>query len=279
MSYPHGAVDSNDLRGGYLVVICHGKLLVRRGRWWQPLDRDQVSPVVPLVKPSHHEPSHYLGPYRGEPCHALSLADPAELAMAAEDFEWVGLRSQLGQISDELFQFAGRALQITLWHDAHRFCGRCGQPTRQHRVDRAKVCDTCDLLYYPRISPCVIGLVEWGDRCLLAHNIKSRAPKYSALAGFIEPGETPEQALAREVKEEVGVQITNIRYFASQPWPFPGQLMLAFHADYVQGDIVVDEVEIDDAQWFHVRELPLTPSASTISGQLIQDFVQRRVRT
>ncbi len=276
MSDPYGRCDTDELPDGYLVVICQGKLLVRRGQYWQPLKADHLRP---LIDQKRYDYRHYLGLHCGEACYALGLTDEAEVALASGEYEWVGLRSQLGQISDQLFQLAGRALQILLWHADHRFCGRCGQLTHPHNLDCAKVCQNCDLLFYPRISPCVIGLVERGDYCLLAHNVKFSAPKYSTLAGFIEPGETPEQALAREVMEEVGVQIANIRYFSSQPWPFPGQLMLGFHADYDRGDIVVDGVEIDDARWFHARELPLTPATSTISGQLIQDFVQRRVRT
>src|SRR5690606_28839634 len=122
--------------------------------------------------------------------------------------------------------------QIINWCDHHRFCGRCGAATQLDPIERAAVCDNCELLFYPRLSPCVIGIVERHDHCLLAHNKRFKSQKYSALSGFIEPGETAEQALAREIEEEVGIQITNIRYFGSQPWPFPGQLMLGFHADY-----------------------------------------------
>jgi NAD+ diphosphatase len=251
-----------------LVCLSGNQLLVPPGTSWQPLTADTFSPVAPLL-----ERPLYLGTFRQQPCYVRRLAPGADPTLAG--FEWVGLRSLLGQVPDELFHFAGRAVQVSQWACEHRFCGRCGSRTELHHVDRATVCSSCEALYYPRLSPCVIGIIEQGDRCLLARHARSRSGRYSALAGFIEPGETAEQALAREVKEEVGLEITNIRYCTSQPWPFPGQLMLGFHADYAGGKIEVDGVEIEDAAWFHAAELPPGPPPGTISGQLIQDFVRR----
>lgn len=258
----------------YVVAVTGTSILACPEQSWRPLRFHQLQAAAPdLISSIEHH--HYLGLYCGKPCHAVYIPPAQTPAAETQGYVWVGLRSQLGQIEDDLFRLAGRALQIANWYNYHRFCGCCGAPTRLDAVDRAKVCDTCDARYYPRLSPCVIGLIERDDHCLLAHNLGFSTGKYSAIAGFIEPGETAEQALAREIKEEVGLQVTNMRYFASQPWPFPGQLMLGFHADYASGEIEVDQVEIGDAQWFHANKLPLTPSAGTISGQLIKDFVQR----
>ncbi len=191
-------------------------------------------------------------------------------------YQWLNLRSQLGFISDPKFQLAGRALQTLRWHIDHQYCGRCGKPTVPHQRDLAKICTHCTLDFYPRISPCIIVLVTQGDYCLLARHTKSHQEIFSCLAGFIEIGESPEQTVVREVMEEVSVNVDNIRYIASQPWPFPGQLMLGYLADYVSGDIIVDRNEILAAAWYHYNQLPNVPSLATISGCLINTFVQQR---
>lgn len=192
------------------------------------------------------------------------------------DYQWQNLRSQLDVLSEADFQLAGRALQILRWHYEHQFCGRCGAPTSEHQRDLARHCANCSLDFYPRLSPCIITLVTRGDYCLLAWHKRSKTRRYSCLAGFIEPGETPEQTLAREVMEESGIQVGNIRYHSSQAWPFPGQLMLGYFADYQAGDINVEVDEITEAKWFRFDELPEIPPASTISGRLIEEFVRQR---
>nr|MBX2808720.1 NAD(+) diphosphatase [Cellvibrionaceae bacterium] len=144
-----------------------------------------------------------------------------------------------------------------------------------YTADGALYCDACDLTFYPRISPCVMCLIVRDDYCLLAHHHRHRAGMYSTLAGFVEAGESLEDTLVREVKEEVGIGVNNIRYFASQSWPLPHQLMVGYFADYDQGEIVEDGEEIVDAQWFHYTKLPATPPNSTLSGQLIAEFVKR----
>lgn len=191
-------------------------------------------------------------------------------------FQWQALRSLAESLPEEEFQTAGKALQILRWHYDHQYCGRCGKATEQHAKDFAKVCKPCGIDFYPRLSPCVIALVTRGDECLLAWHARSREEKYSCLAGFIEMGETPEKTLAREVREEVGIDVANIRYVGSQPWPFPGQLMLGYFADYARGEIVEDKTEIVVARWYAYNQLPKIPPASTISGRLIRSFVQER---
>ncbi|MET0357411.1 MAG: NAD(+) diphosphatase [Cellvibrio sp.] len=191
-------------------------------------------------------------------------------------FQWLDLRSFLGVVSEPEFQTAGRALQLLRWHFDHQFCGRCGKPTIEHAHDLAKSCVSCSIDFYPRLSPCIITLVTRGDECLLAWHLRSKDEKYSCLAGFIEIGESPEQTLAREVMEEVGVRVSNIQYFTSQPWPFPGQLMLGYFAEYAGGEIQVDAREIRAAKWFRYDQLPKVPPVTTISGRLINTFVQSR---
>ncbi len=260
----------------FVICVAANQILLGPDGTWTPLRWEQLPSAISLASSAEVLD---LGAYQTQTCGVVELS-PADAALLAHPgFEWAPLRTQLGIISDDAFQLAGRALQVVNWRNTHRFCGGCGTATQLHAVERAAECDKCELLFYPRLSPCVIGIVEHQGHCLLAHNTRFKDQKYSALAGFIEPGETAEQALSREVEEEVGIRIRNIRYFGSQPWPFPGQLMLGFHAEYAGGDIKVDQLEIDDAQWFHASRLPLVPPETTISGQLIQDFVRRTLGT
>ncbi len=250
-----------------LVIAIHrGQLLARIDDNWAP----QPAEACAVLGESKHQ--HYLGTLDGSHCFA-TFYDCVE-APQIENFEWRPLRSLLGHVCEEAFQLAGRALQITRWYRDHQYCGACGNKTREGKSDRALVCTACEQRFYPRISPCVIGLVIKGDHCLLARGTRTPEGVFTTLAGFVEPGETAEQAFAREVKEEVGVSIQNIRYQYSQPWPFPGQLMLGFYADYAGGDMLLDESEIIEAGWFDTDNLPLTPPLGTIAGKLIQGFVK-----
>lgn len=214
----------------------------------------------------------YLGRLNGEDLWVRCL-QAGELPAL---YQWQGLRSQLEVLSAPAFQLAGRALQIARWFYDHRFCGRCGKPTTQDVFDFARVCEPCSLRFYPRISPCMIVLVTRGDEILLAHHHRASRVMYTTLAGFIEAGEGVEECIRREVKEEVGVQLGKLDYFQSQSWPFPGQLMLGFFAEYEAGDIVIDPTEIIDAKWFRYDELPQVPATATVAGQLIAHYVGLR---
>jgi NAD+ diphosphatase len=158
----------------------------------------------------------------------------------------------------------------------HQFCGRCGAKTVLSSDELCCLCTQCAATYFPRISPCVIGLVSRGDELLLAAHQRHKPGRYSLLAGFIEAGETAEEAFAREVLEEVGVRIGQVCYVASQPWPYPSQLMLGFFAEYLDGDITLDTREIQHAAWFHPSELPDIPSSVSIAGKLIRTFLAQR---
>jgi NAD+ diphosphatase len=192
------------------------------------------------------------------------------------DHQWMGLRKKLGVVEDTFFLLAGRALQLCQWQMDHRFCGRCGRPTQRDQQDSALVCASCQLRFYPRISPCMIVAVTRDDEILLAYHKRATRPVYSTLAGFVEAGERVEDCVIREVQEEVGIRVKNLRYLFSQPWPFPSQLMLGFIAEYQSGEIIPDEKEILDARWFRYDALPEIPSPASAAGQLIAFFVQQQ---
>jgi NAD+ diphosphatase len=215
---------------------------------------------------------HYLGRLGQRHCFA---ADVARKAKAPDGMIFQGLRRLFGSLEEELFQVAGRAFQIVDWERTHQFCGRCGKPTRHHDTDRARECAACGLLSFPRVSPAVICLVERGREFLLARNARFPKSRYSILAGFVEPGETLEEAVAREIREEVGIEVGNIRYFGSQPWPFPHSLMVGFTARHESGEIRVDGEEIVDAGWYTPENLPELPDSISISRQIIDSFLGR----
>lgn len=206
----------------------------------------------------------------------IQLLDVGEYSDPIDAHEWVNLRDLLSRLPELEFHTVGRALQLSRWLRDHQFCGRCGHPTLLMLDEPRRVCEGCDISFYPRISPCVIGLIHKGDYCLLARGERHPQGLFSTLAGFIEAGENAEEAFVREVKEEVGVNIGNIRYFGSQPWPFPGQLMIGFTAEYASGDIVLEDPEITEADWFHYKNLPEIPSLRSISGQIINSFINSR---
>ena len=170
---------------------------------------------------------------------------------------------------------ANRARQMLYWNKEHKYCGHCGQLTEFSTVETAKVCPSCKALFYPRIMPAVIVAITKGDEILLAHNFKFRDGLYSLIAGFVEAGESLEEAVAREIYEEVHIKVKNIKYFDSQSWPFPQSLMLGFTAEYKSGEIIADGEEIADAKWFNRDNLPLIPSEGSISRRLIDSIVKR----
>ncbi len=214
---------------------------------------------------------HYLGRYDGRACYAVDVLDasvPAHLAFQ-------DLRQAHSGIDEDLFVLGGRAVQIVEWDRTHQYCGRCGTRNETKQDERAKRCPKCQLLSFPRLSPAIIVMVERDGRILLARSPHFPTKMYSVLAGFVEPGETIEECVAREIKEEVGITVENIRYFASQPWPFPNSLMLGFTAEYAGGEIEVDGVEIAEAAWFSPDAMPTIPGRISISRRLIDYFLDK----
>jgi NAD+ diphosphatase len=222
--------------------------------------------------------TQFLGTLDGTACFSAELP-PA--SPPPPQFRFADLRRVYELVPEPLMALAGRALQIVDWDRTHQFCGACASPTVPHDKARARVCRNhdCALELYPRIAPAVIMLVERGDEVLLARSPHFPPGIYSALAGFVDPGESLEAAVHREVFEETGIRIQNVRYFGSQPWPFPHSLMVAFVADYASGEIVADGDEIEDARFFPCDALPETfRSRISISRWLLDDFLLRHAQ-
>jgi len=213
---------------------------------------------------------HYLGRLAGADCHAAELPDGV-IVPAGMDL-W-SLRELYGFVDEDLFGVAGRAAQIVYWGKTHQFCGQCGARMEARSSERAKECPRCGLLQFPRLSPAIIVLVQRGPELLLVRARRHPPGLYSVVAGFVEPGETLEEAVAREVREESGLMIKDIRYFGSQPWPFPHSLMIGFTASYADGTICPEDAEIEDADWFTPDHLPTIPGKISIARRLIDWFV------
>ncbi len=215
---------------------------------------------------------NYLGLLEDNPCYAVEVAEstspPAGMAFQ-------GLRQIYGRLDEDLFWIAARAIQIVDWDRTHKFCSRCGVPMEPQKIERAKKCPQCGLIHFPRLAPAIIVLIERGDQLLMARSRRFAPGVFSVLAGFVEPGESLEETVVREVKEEVGISVKDIQYFGSQPWPFPHSLMIGFTAIYAGGEITIDETELEDAGWFTVDNLPPLPGKISIARKLIDWFIEK----
>jgi NAD+ diphosphatase len=209
----------------------------------------------------------------GRRCRAVELADDAALPAGVEA---LGLRRVWSAMGEADFRRAGRAVQVMEWDRSHQFCGRCAGPTERVAGELSRRCPRCGVSMYPRLSPAIIVLVERGDAALLGRNARFPGVMYSTLAGFVEAGETLEEAVAREVREEAGIEVRDVRYFGSQPWPFPDSLMIGFTAHHASGEIEADPAELSDARWFTVDALPPVPPRLSIARQLIDAWVRRK---
>ena len=193
-----------------------------------------------------------------------------------DEFELVSLRELLISVASEDFQYIAQAWQYALFLRTHRYCGRCGNEMRKVSWEMAMHCDKCKHRVYPRVSPCIIVAIHDGKRILLAKGVRHKeAGMYSTLAGFVESAESLEQAVHREVFEEVGVTLKSVEYIDSQPWPFPHSLMVGYIAEYKSGEICIQENEIVDAQWFDIDDLPSIPPKFSIAGRLIEETLRR----
>ena len=249
--------------------------------WWfafrenhilvKPVKEKVLIPFVVDLTDFNLEPvrKQYLGSLDGRPCFSAELPDRS---IAPDGMTFEGLRGLYGLLDEEMFWLAGRSFQVMNWDRAHQYCGGCGSPPHDKRDDRAKICPQCGLVDYPSASPAIIVAVRKDKQILLARAQRHPAGRYSVLAGFVELGETLEECVRREVKEEVGLEIKNIRYFSSQSWPFPNSLMIGFTAEYAKGEIAIDNNEIEDARWFSTAEIPQVPGSLSIARQLIEWF-------
>ncbi|MGE0314869.1 MAG: NAD(+) diphosphatase [Lautropia sp.] len=218
---------------------------------------------------------HAVGRLGGVAHLAVSLPDGFRADDLPEGWRASGLRSWFGVIDDGLLAMAMRAVQLLEWDRTHAFCGACATPTERQAGERARRCPACGNIAYPRISPAMMALVTRGDELLLGRGINFPPGRYSALAGFLEAGESIEDAIRREVMEEVNVEVKNLRYFGSQSWPFPNSLMIAFTAEYAGGELRHDPAELADAQWFRLDALPQLPPRLSIARALIDDAIRR----
>ena len=205
--------------------------------------------------------------------HVCLMAHGDSSAPVPEGLEWVELRALFGAVEEELFWIAGRANHLAGWDRVHRHCGACGADLALKEDEWAKVCAACGQIYYPQVSPAVIVAVTDRDRILLARNRHYRYPFFSVLAGFVEAGESLETTVHREIREEVGLEVKNLRYFGSQPWPFPNSLMIGFTAECAGGELRIDPSEILEARWFARNAMPEIPSSISIARKLIDAFV------
>lgn len=214
----------------------------------------------------------YIGSIDGHSCYTARYPEGWVLP---DGMEFLGLRQLHEQIDNSMLQAAFRAVQIVAWDETHRFCGACGEATVKKAYEHGAVCPKCGHTSYPRLSPAVIVAVTKGDKLLLARNKNFVQGLYSVLAGFVEAGETLEECVKREIREEAGIEVKNIKYFGSQSWPFPNSFMVAFTAEHENGEIQIGEDEIADARWFNVEEIPKIPGKLSISRKLIDWFIEK----
>jgi len=214
-----------------------------------------------------------IGERSGVPCFAVNLQPQAEIR--AGHIQGIELRIAVGCLNESEFAAGCRAKELLHWRGQHRFCGKCGKPLAESEADAAMICPNCGERYYPQLAPAVIVGITRGDEILLAHNRKFLPRIHGLIAGFVEAGENIEQAIAREIREETGITVGNIRYFSSQCWPFPNSLMLGYTAEYVSGEAKPDGQELESLGWFRADALPPIPPKGSIARKMIDDFVHK----
>ncbi len=254
----------------YWFVFCEDRLLLNPDKgsitYVRSLTELDLTPVR----------TQYLGTLEEHPCYSAEVAPDTS---APEGMAFYSLMSVYGILDEDIFLLAGKAVQIVNWDRTHRYCGRCGHETIDLTDERAKKCPECGHLSFPRLSPAIIVAVIRDNKILLSHNVAFRRKLHSIIAGFVEPGETLEECIRREVMEEVGITVKNIEYLGSQPWPFPNSLMMGFTAEYESGEISTDSTEIAEAGWYSADNLPEIPSRMSIARRIIDWFVENRSST
>jgi len=249
----------------YWFCFSHGDMLVCADGLHVPLlGSPEDAGISPLRK-------QYLGLLDGKPCFSAEL--PPEVK-APDGMQFMNIRATHGFLDEDIYLIAGKAVQIVNWDESHQFCGRCGHPTEYVRGERAKKCPVCGFMSFPRLSPATITAVLKGKQLLLTQYASFMGPMRTIVAGFVEPGETLEECVHREVFEETGIKVKNPRYLGSQPWPFPNSLMIGFIADYESGEIHVDGKEIAGADWFDLDKLPDLPPELSIARKIIDWVVK-----
>lgn len=245
-------------------VVHRGELLLHNNVLGVP----DAAALAALAPPP--ERVHALGELEGRYYQMVWLDDTALPAALQADYGWHALRSLFGVVADGFLGLAGRAMQLAEWARTHRHCGVCSTAMQLLAGERCYKCPNCGHSAYPRISPAMMVLIRKGDSVLLALHTNSPYKRYTALAGFVEAGESIEEAIHREVREEVGLRVHNLQYFGSQSWPFPHSLMVAYTADYLDGEIRIEPSEIAEARWFGPGdEWPELPIKVSIAARLV----------
>lgn len=245
-----------------------GSLLVKRS-----VDDLKIPNLNEIKKLNvNYQNEFFLGEYEDKSCFAIEIYSEIKLT---DDFKIIPLREIGMLMEEEIFEIAGRASEILNWDKNHKFCGRCGARTEDKKDELAKICPKCGNIMYPVICPAIIVAITKGDKILLAHNSNFKNNMYSLIAGFVEAGENLKSAVKREVFEEVGIKVKNIRYYKSSSWPFPNSLMVGFFAEYDSGEIKVDGKEILDAKWFERDELPNLPKKYSLARKIINEYISK----
>ncbi len=204
--------------------------------------------------------------------HHIFAGEAEKSQQIPSGWQWKNLKTLHGILRNEYYAVAGRAMQLLNWDRTHKYCGSCGHETFIRQTERCRECPSCGCLAYPKLAPAIMALVKKDDKILLARSPHFPEKFYSVLAGYVNPGETLEQCVSREIFEEVGVKVKNISYFGSQPWPFSQSLMIAFTCDWEEGKITINPMELTHADWFDHANLPQLPPRLSISRMLIDTY-------
>ncbi len=248
--------------GGRWLIVQEQNILVVEG------DGEFRLPTgEPPVELSEATSPLWLGTYDDTPCWVTQLPREASLPPGLHRETLVPMSGT--RLPDDLLSLGGMAMQALWWESTSGHCPRCGEPTERIENEWGKRCPRCRSEPFPHLHPAVIVLVRDGSRCLLARKREWAPGRYALVAGFVDNGECLEGAVEREVKEEVGVDVKDVRYVGSQNWPFPSQLMVGFVAQYAGGEVKIDEEELEDARWFPAGDLPTGPSRHSIAGYII----------
>lgn len=250
----------------YYFIFCKDDIMLEKcedGTYTIPLAEEPPIPIKPWTVILN------ITPLNDIEVKAYAIDHPVT---DQERYEMCPLRQSYYKLPFELYLKAGKCAELIYWDKNTRFCGICGGPMKFH-TDISKRCEHCGKEVWPQLATAIIVLIHRGDEVLLARGRNFRSDFYGLIAGFVETGETLEEAVVREVKEETGINIKNIRYFGSQPWPYPSGLMVGFNADYESGEIHVQREELKKAGWFHKDHLPKIPEKLSIARKLIDNWL------
>lgn len=258
-----------------LIIFCDDKIL------YDQEENNYCFPINDLNKLSQDLSYLCIAENQNKKIYVIDVDSNEQvlgLFMDPKVVSFIDFRHLLGLVGLDNFQLLSRASMLKTWNRNSQFCSQCGKKNLFNQKEGAYVCECSKSPKYPSISPCVITLVHDEDRILLGRSNFFPKNMFSTLAGFIEAGENAEQALVREVKEEVNVEVSEISYQSSQSWPFPSQLMLGYTCKYLSGEIILNDLELEEARWFDIDDLPIIPPSTSISGQLIRSYIEGRLK-